>query len=116
MGVLFLNLYFDRFWCHIVNDIKIVLNPLLVMYLMWVFKSSIVVSYLVSFIGAAKIVFVVQSYRMKMVMYPSMRLLGIWSYFLLLLTAFHILQLNVGGILTRSSCLIWSCSVTALWP
>ena len=61
--------------------LKLGLNPLLVMQLMWVWKSLIIVSYLVYFIGSAKIAFVVQLYRMKMEMYTSMLLMGKFPVF-----------------------------------
>ena len=81
LDVLFLKAAFDCFSCHIINDIKTMFEPFLSNVLdVGLETPSIIVSYLVSFIGAAKISFVVQLYRMKIAMYPSMPLMGKFLY------------------------------------
>ena len=79
LGVLFLKVDFDRFWCHIINDIKTRFKPssgdvldvsLKIINHFFIFGI---------FIGAAKNAFFVQSYRMKMAMYPSMILMRKFS-------------------------------------
>ena len=62
--------------------LKLGSNPLLVMYLVWVWKYSIIVSSLVSFIGAYKIALVVQLYRINMSMYPLILLMSKFPVFL----------------------------------